>query len=281
MRLIAYYQNSQRVAEYYVVSRFAHGEERLVPIRQLRREAQPGDQVVIVGRWANTHEADARHVRQVARLRGVPPEELSVVCFDWHDDVDNHPGGTVLNNGSWISYGLESGLFANAYIIGANARLDHEVAPDTGAELSYEGHLLRLLDRLRLYPLTGSPVHLRCDERDRAVLAEQSWLAGYTLAPDGRWASVTYRPPEEVDYSDLKRWVYVSLDLDVLAPSELPSDCPQGRWKTETLLQFVTALRDRAAIIGWSICGMDVRRPGRLDDNALSNIARVIAACRQ
>jgi hypothetical protein len=281
MRLIAYYAKSEFVAAHYAASAFARQGERLVPIGRLRREAQPDDEIVIVGRWGNTHHADIRHVKLLTKLRGVNGEDVSVVCFDWHHDLDNEPGGTALTAGSWVAYGLEQGLFGNAYIIGANPRIDNEVDPETREPLAYPGVLLRLLDRLRLFPTVPGPVFLRYDPRYEPVLTGHPSIADYAVAPDRRSVRVTYRGPADIDYSDLRRWVFASVDLDVLAPSEVRSDCPQGRWTVEELLRAIADLRQRSSIIGWAICGMDVRKAGRLDATSLTSISRVIAACTQ
>jgi hypothetical protein len=155
------------------------------------------------------------------------------------------------------------------------------VDPETREPLPYPGMVLRLLDRLRLFPTVPGPVFLRYDPRFETLLGGHPSIADYTVAPDGRSVRVTYRGPADVDYSDLRRWVFVSVDLDVLARSEVRSDCPQGRWAVEELLPFIEDVRSRAQILGWAICGMDVRKPGRLDATSLTTISRVIAACTQ
>lgn len=90
MRIIAYYPQSKQVIEYYRDSDYFSGEDKFVPITDLADSVTSTDQILIVGREGNTHDADVDHIRTIRKIRGIQHRrDLSLVCFDWHHDIDN------------------------------------------------------------------------------------------------------------------------------------------------------------------------------------------------
>jgi len=136
MRIIAYYPQSEQLARYYEASEYYLAGDKVVPIEGLVSFAKTTDEIVIVGCESNSHHADIDHVKMLKKIRGIQSaNELTLVCFDWHHDLDNEIQGTSLTPGSWIFYGLEHNLFRNAYILGANLKHDSEVEAATGKVL--------------------------------------------------------------------------------------------------------------------------------------------------
>ena len=273
MRTIAYHRESETVAQRYAASRHAHAGEQLLPVGSLPTAAA-ADEIVIVGRGGNTHHADIEHTRAVLTARGLRGEDISLVCFDWHHDVDNSLDGTELTPGSWVFYGLEHDVFANAYIIGANPAIDHEIDPVTGEMLWEDQMVLRMSDRLRLYTARSGPVCLQYRPALEPHLAGNPSVARYETS--GSSVAVTYREWTEVDYSDLLPRAFVSIDVDVLAESEVTSDCPQGVWTLDHLLRAMGRARASADIVGWSVCGMDL---GDINERSYATLSAIIGAC--
>ena len=278
MRIIGYYPESEVLVRHFEASGHFRPGDVIVPVAELGRVASVASEIVFVGRHANTHHEDIAHIQMVKEIRGISSREgLTLVCFDWHNDLDNEPDGTTLTSGSWVSYGLENGLFENAYILGANCRNDSEVNPATGEVLS-DGMLLRLFGRVRLFTATGGSTCLKYDRAFEAALATNPCVDRYCVSEDESAVQVTYRSVEAVDYRDLRENVFVSIDLDVLSKSEVRSDCPQGIWATVDLLEAINDLSHRTRVVGWAICGADLVGPP-LDDTSLDTVSSVIGSC--
>jgi hypothetical protein len=292
MRIIAYYPQSEQLARYYETSKYYLTEDKIVPIENLVSFAKTTDEIVIVGREGNSHHADIDHIKMFAfaqqftyvnhlkKIRGIQSyNELTVVCFDWHHDIDNEVQGTSLTPGSWIFYGLEHNLFRNAYILGANPKIDNEVEPATGKVLDEYGMVIRMFDRIRLFTGVIGVAYLKYDPVYEKFLADNPSVRDYHVSSDKSFVEVTYKTWDEVDYRDLQRTAIVSIDLDVLNESEVKSDCPQGMWKTDDLIGAIRYLKPKTQIMGWAICGADVRAGRYLDEKSLSTIARIINVC--
>ena len=248
MRLLAFHPETAQIVDYHRASGDRPQPAALVPIEELTERAAAADEIVILGRGANTHHADIDHIKTLKRIRAVrKPETLSLVCFDCHHDIDNQLGGTELTSGSWVYYGLERDLFADAYILGGNPAIDHEVDPATGEAVCDDCMAIRMFDRIRLFT---------------AVEAA---------------ACMKYRPAYE---PALAAKAVVSIDLDVLAETEVQSDCPQGVLRVQDLVAAIERVKSHTRVIGWTMCGMDLSH-GPLDQRSLRTISTVISACTQ
>ena len=281
MRYLAYYPESEQIARFYQASAHWSPRDSLVPIGELPAAASGTDELVFLGRHGNSHQAELSHITAARQIRGLAEgSDLSLFCFDWHHDTDNQLGGTELNAGSWVSCGLERGLFHSAYLIGANPKNDSEVDPATGQPKCDRWFALRMFDRLFMFTAAGGSASLRYDAAYEAHLAANPSVAHYHVSADGTWVEVHYRTCREVDYQHLGPNAFVSIDLDVLAPAEVHCDCPQGVWRTPDLLGAIAEVRDRAHVIGWGICGAAVNE-GTLDATSLTTIAEVAHACTE
>ena len=281
MRYLAYYPESEQIARFYQASGHGSPRDRLVPVGEVSAVAGPGDALVFLGRHGNSHDAELSHIAAARRICDLTqPSDLSLVCFDWHHDTDNQLGGTELNAGSWVSCGLERGLFGNAYLIGANPKNDSEVDPASGRPECESWFALRMFDRLFMFTAVGGNACLRYDSAYAPYLAANPSVAGYRVSADGSWVEVHYRTSREVDYRHLGPRAFVSIDLDVLAETEVRSDCPQGLWRTQDLLDAITAVRQCTEVLGWGICGAAVNE-GPLDRRSLTTIATLVHGCTQ
>jgi len=281
MRVIAHYPESEQVARFCQGSGCRPAADSLVPTEELEDRAKSSDEIVILGRGANTHHADIDHIQVLKAIHGLHGScDLSVVCFDWHHDVDNELGGTELTSASWIFYGLEHDLFANAWIVGGHPTLDSDVDPRTGKALSEDWMLIRMLDRIRLFTAAQGTACLRYDASYADFLEGNPSISEYVVSPDGSSVGVTYKTWHEADYRELRSNAVVSIDLDVLADSEVRSDCPQGVFGVHDLITAIESLKPHTRIIGWTICGMDLTS-GPLDERSLRTISRVVSGCTQ
>jgi hypothetical protein len=121
---------------------------------------------------------------------------------------------------------------------------------------------------------------LRYDPMYADFLAGNPSISGYVVSPDGSSVSVTHKTWQEADYRELRSNAVVSIDLDVLADSEVRSDCPQGVFRVQDLIAAIEDIKPRTRIIGWTICGVDLTS-GPLDERSLRTISTVMSACTQ
>ena len=281
MRLLAFHPETAQIVDYHRASGDRPQPAALVPIEELTERAAAADEIVILGRGANTHHADIDHIKTLKRIRAVrKPETLSLVCFDCHHDIDNQLGGTELTSGSWVYYGLERDLFADAYILGGNPAIDHEVDPATGEAVCDDCMAIRMFDRIRLFTAVEGTACMKYRPAYAPVLANNPSVRTYRVARDRSSVMLTYRTWREADYRDLAAKAVVSIDLDVLAETEVQSDCPQGVLRVQDLVAAIERVKSHTRVIGWTMCGMDLSH-GPLDQRSLRTISTVISACTQ
>lgn len=280
MKVIAYYPESEHIVQYYRNSAYASEGDRCVPIEDLVLSTTSTDQIVVVGREANTHDADIDHIRTIRKIRGVHEgHELSLVCFDWHHDIDNEIPATELTPGSWVYYGLENHLFGNAYILGANAKIGSEVDPSTGKVVDEDSMVLRMLHRMRLFTGVPDKVSLRYDPHYKQSLEDNPSIRSVRVSSDETFVELSFKGWRETQFKDLYKRSVVSIDVDVLKSSEIRSDVPQGVWTVDNMLEAIQLVKSKTDVVGWMICGADVRAGRKADERSLGTMARIISMC--
>lgn len=168
---------------------------------------------------------------------------VSVVHFDNHPDWTRFPG--TVNCGSWVSRALEMPHVRRIVTVGPCS--DDLMRPqikmgNLGAVR--EGRLEVHAWRAGPTRYWGAPISAPCAEaRDGRLewrcLAERSW-------PDFLDELVCSLPTQEV---------WLTIDKDVLAPSEAATNWDQGEMTLDHILAAIEALASHCKVLGADVCG--------------------------
>jgi hypothetical protein len=278
---LVYYPQMARAAEYYRRSSHYCGE-RLLPMEQFEQNPAVEGDVVVLGRTGNCHQLDLHHLRLLRAGGKIPaPEDTSIAVFDWHEDFDNNPEEHELTSANWAWQGLQEPLYANLFVVGVNPHAfnelnwyqweEDELRP-TGDEV------LRLLDRLCLYPAAPAYYGLKLFPECEAFLEANHSIACYHAVRDGGFVMVQFRGMDEVSYVQRKRGMVVDIDLDVLTRTCLRADCPQGIMTVAQLITHLGQVRRSGPISACLICGL-TEADELLDEQSLESLSEVLAAC--
>jgi len=280
---LIFYPQMRKVVGHYIASPHHRGEV-LLPIEEFEQTHPLAGPVVVVGRGGHYHHYDLDHIRAL-REQGLIPtaEDTTLVLFDWHEDLDHDPRGTELGNGTWAYLGLEGGAYANVYAVGVNPRGWNEMNSVLWGEdeiHSTTEETLRLLDRVHLFPLVAAHYCLKLFPECESYLAENESVDQYFAVNEGGFVVVRFKGADEVSYRARKAGLVVSIDLDVLRPSEVKADCPQGAMSVDGLLGHLNTLRRTGPVNAVLICGL-VESPESQDDVSLESVARIMSLSSQ
>ncbi len=276
---LIFYPQMRKVVDHYIASPHYRGEA-LLPINEFEQGHLAHGPVVVLGRGGHYHHHDLGHICALQERGWIPPpDETTLVLFDWHEDLDHDPRGTELGNGTWAYLGLEGGAYANVYAVGVNPRGWNEMNSVLWGEdeiHSTTEETLRLLDRVYLFPLVAAHYCLKLFPECESYLAENESVDRYFAANEGGFVVVRFKGADEVPYRDRKAGLVVSIDLDVIRRSEVKADCPQGAMSVDGLLGHLERLRRTGPVNAVLICGL-VESPESQDDVSLESVARILS----
>jgi hypothetical protein len=283
MATLVFYPQMRKVVDHYISSPHYRGEA-LLPIEEFEQGHPLPAPVVVLGRGGHYHHYDLSHIRALREWGHIPPpDETTLVLFDWHEDLDHDSRGTELGNGTWAYLGLERGAYANAYVVGVNPRGWNElnsVLWDEDEVHATTEETLRLLDRVYLFPLVSAHYCLKLFPECESYLAENESVAQHFTVSEGGFVVVRFRGADEVSYRARKTGLVVSIDLDVLRRPEVKADCPQGAMSVDGLLGHLDRLRRTGPVNAVLICGL-VESPESQDDVSLESVARIMSLSSQ
>jgi hypothetical protein len=278
---LVYYPQMARAADYYRRSPH-YCEERLVPVEQFEADRVVEGQVVVLGRTGNCHQLDLHHLRLLRAGGKIPaPEDTSIAVFDWHEDFDNNPEEQELTSANWGWRGLQEPLYANLYVVGVNPRAFNELnwyQWDVDELRPTGDEVLRLLDRVFLYPAAPAYYGLKLLPECEAFLAANDSIAQYHVVRKGGFVMVQFRGMDEVSYAGRKRGLVVDIDLDVLTRGCLRADCPQGVMTVAQLTAHLARVRRSGPVSACLICGLTEVQE-LLDEQSLGSLSEVLSAC--
>lgn len=280
---LVFYPQMARAVDHYRRSAPYQGE-RLLPIEAFEQDPAVEGEVVVLGRTGNCHQLDLHHLR-LLRAGGKlpPPEDTSVVVFDWHEDFDNDPDEHELTSANWAWRGLQEPLYADLCFVGMNPRAYHELnwyQWDVDELRPTGDEVLRLLDRLRLYPAAPAYYGLKLFPECEAFLKRNASIAQYHVIRKGGFVMVQFRGMEELSYAPRRRSLVVDIDLDVLTRACLRADCPQGIMTVAQLTTHLARVRQSGPISACLICGL-TEVDELLDERSLESLSEVLSACAE
>lgn len=277
--VLVFYPQMEKVVEFYVESSPLYSGEKIMPWDEFRQSDLSGERVVILGRHSNFHHLDLSHIK-ILRQKGVipGPENTTVVVFDWHEDLDNHPGRTELTSGSWAYMGLEENLYANLYIVGTGPRGMDEINPwhSDGEIRPPTGEILKKMDRVFLFPAASGFSRLKFFPEYEKFIAKNESVAEYFLVKEGGFVEVRFKDMKEVAYGNRKEAVVISIDLDVLKKSEIKTVCPQGIMETDELIAHLRKVQKSGPINALLICGLTEQKELQ-DEQSLHTLAKILS----
>jgi hypothetical protein len=269
----------QRVADYFAGCPL-YSSQPILTLDRLGSALKAGDKAVVFGRHGNHHDDDLSYIRSLRESGGIPGyEDTTLVLFDWHEDLDNDVEGTELTPGSWAYLGLENDQYSNIYIIGTNPRGLNEINPwrceEDEFRLSQSG-TWRQIDRIHLFPALPCHAFLRLMPDWSTRISDNESIVDYFAPDGGGFAVVKLKGMDEVSYTDRRRSVVVSIDLDVLKRSVVKTVCPQGIMDLGCLRSHLHRLADTGDIDAVLICGLTEDEEEQ-DEVSLGTVASLLA----
>lgn len=187
----------------------------------------PSPGVVFLG------SGDFHHLSLLLIERAARAGALEVVVLDNHPDNMRWPGG--IHCGSWVRHVVSLAAVTHVHVLGITS-------PDISASRLWQNYLLPLLRGKLTYWSVGRPA---------------TWLHRFA----GRTAFRNFDSPDELcdAFCAEQRQrgagapVYLSIDKDVLSPTQVTCNWDQGCFEEPHLLRALTALHGR--IVGCDITG--------------------------
>lgn len=172
-------------------------------------------------------------------------EPFTLVVFDHHPDMQEPRFGDILSCGGWVKKVLKENKFINnVVIIGAADHLVKEIRSeiashptgarnDKGAESN---------EQINLYIAEANQ---SCALRnDNITFICESEIANHTF---------------HIPHSTSTHPLYISIDKDVLSPTDAATNWDQGSLRLEQMKAFIDKFAKNHKIIGVDICGERAR----------------------
>ena len=186
------------------------------------------------------HHVTALLIEQLTKARGVP---LTVVAFDNHPDWVNMRG--TVHCGSWVKHSLDRKIAERVVGIGMTSNdFSWPEIKSAGLDAVADG-------RLALFPID-----------DAASWVWSNYGTGASHSQTGRrlaWRGIAGEPNED----DIARVmgaiatsaIYITIDKDVLRPTDAITNWDQGKMTLAALLGWLRILIERHIVLGVDIVG--------------------------
>ncbi|GHE72677.1 hypothetical protein GCM10019059_35400 [Camelimonas fluminis] len=184
---------------------------------------------------------DFHHV--AAMLLQRVSEPVTVVHFDNHPDWTAFPA--TVNCGAWVNRALENPQVRKVVSIGVSS------VDLARPELGFANLDAVAAGRIDLYPWRHAPSRVRGRYGDCASFRQQDRLLHWRQLADENWGSFLDGMIAGLPAGA----VWLSIDKDVLAPSDAFTNWDQGALPLSHLLEAIRRLAAARRIIGVDVCG--------------------------